>query len=193
MLRPSILLREYIIHVIYSKRECGTSSTFSFYFLFPTFTCFCIELHIARHTKQVFTIAAISKGQQQASLQQRQFNELFTKSSGPKSQELDQQEKQLDEPFRPITFPTSDEDERPQQFTNANQILQSVDQKFPEPSPYAELSRPTRVAVPTATASTSNSVDISTRYTDDQLDYVRDFAWTMFQVCSSLSARELRD
>lgn len=151
------------------------------------------------------TIAVISKGKQTtAKIQQHQFDDLFNFSNKQKaSVEVESQQVQEklipeQQPFRPITFPSSDDDrdiviERfppptslspspsPSQSHNANLILQSVDQKFPAHSPSAELARPTRVAVPVA-AATSASEILSSRFTDDQLDYVRDFAWNMFKV-----------
>lgn len=105
----------------------------------------------------------------------------------------------------PITFPATDDDDRDfsappvQASTNAvpanatsvnapsananlanqsaNSILQSIDQNLPVRGPLVELARPTRVAVAAATSAT-----VPNRYTIDQLDYVRDFSWTMFQV-----------
>lgn len=133
-----------------------------------------------------------------AKLQQQQFNDLFTISNQRKvsveveAQHVQERSVPSEHPFKPITFPTSDEDRDIQerfppptqpstQKHNANLILQSVDQKFPAHSPSAELTRPTRVAAPMV-AATSASEILSSRFTDDQLDYVRDFAWNMFQV-----------
>lgn len=94
---------------------------------------------------------------------------------------------------------------------NVNSILQNFEQKLParvpapcpavarapavssapatSPAPVitlsapdasnAELLRPTRVAVPVPDAS---AAAIKKNYTNDQLNYVRDFAWTLFQV-----------
>lgn len=143
----------------------------------------------------------ISKGKQEATakLQQQQFNDLFILSNAQKAsvqvepQEVQKKIQPQEPPFRPITFPNSEEDKDSQnryssppsspsqQSHNANLILQSVDQKFPNHSPTVELTRPTRVAIPMA-ATTSAATELSSRFTDDQLDYVRDFAWTMFQV-----------
>lgn len=97
--------------------------------------------------------------------------------------------------FRPITFPESEEDKDvvhdrfsssfpmpspslPPPTTNPNSLLQAADQKFPAPNPYAELQRPTRVAI----AATSSSDVPPSQYADEELDYVRDFSWNMFQV-----------
>lgn len=153
--------------------------------------------------KLVLTIAAISKGQQRASQdvqqQQQQINELFT-SSNKQRLEVDVEQQKIQEKpyannYRPITFPSSEEDiqdrfQQPSSPTihpnfpnhNANLILQSVDQKLPAPSPNMELTRPTRVAVAAATSMVGN------RYTDDQLDYIRDFSWNMFQGSKTPSA-----
>lgn len=129
------------------------------------------------------TVAATSNGQKQnESVQSLQIEKQKIEEKSP------------DGPYRPITFPTSDEDENtrdkfpPQkpsqnqtqsqsqnQAQNANLILQSVDSKLPAPSPSMELTRPTRVAA-------VNAPEITSRYTDDQLDYIRDFSWTLFQV-----------
>lgn len=103
-------------------------------------------------------------------------------------QNIQEKSTSSDQEYRPISFPTSDEDDvmtrdklPPQnqnQSQNANSILQSVDQKYPAHSPSMELTRPTRVA----TAAAATVPVISSRYTDDQLDYIRDFSWTLFQV-----------
>lgn len=157
------------------------------------------------------TIAVISKGKQRATakIQQQQFNDLFTFPNERKvsieveAQQVQEKTVSPELPFRPITFPNSEEDKdieerfppptKPsvsaaaaapapaQQNHNANLILQSVDQKFPAHSPSAELARPTRVAAPIAAATAANEI-LSSRFTDDQLDYIRDFAWNMFQV-----------
>lgn len=144
-------------------------------------------------------IAAISKGQQQASHDtQQQRNNLFTPTNKPRSNVIIEQQKIQEKPatntFQPITFPSNDEDEITSRFQlspsqsnslnqlnqlnqpshSANLILQSVDQKLPTPISDIELERPTRVAVATSHV-------IANRYTDDQFDYVRDFAWNMFQ------------
>lgn len=137
------------------------------------------------------TIAAISNGQQQASTQNLQHlvNELLSTSNKPKSDgtvEVEPQkirEKPAEDTYRPISFPSSEEDEIKNRFQaplmsqNANLITQNVEQKLPAQTPNIELTRPTRVAVAAAT-----SASITSRYTDDQLDYVRDFSWNMFQV-----------
>lgn len=150
------------------------------------------------------TIAVISKGKQKATakIQQQQFNDLFTFPTERKvsveveAQQVEEKAVSPEKPFRPITFPNSDEDKdilerfppptQPSvpipapapaapQNNNANLILQSVDPKLPAHSPSAELARPTRVAAAT------NEI-LSSRFTDDQLDYIRDFSWNMFQV-----------
>lgn len=140
--------------------------------------------------KLVLTIAVISKGQQQQQNLQQKINELYTPSNKLHKSANVQIEQQKIKVSDPITFPTSDEDDHkfPDMITqninsisshqNVNSILQSVDQGLPAPAPFAELTRPTRVAVAVA----ATSAAITNRYTDDQLDYVRDFAWTMFQV-----------
>lgn len=147
------------------------------------------------------TIAVISKGKQKATakIQQQQFNDLFTFPTERKvsveveAQQVEEKAVSPEKPFRPITFPNSDEDKdilerfppptqpsvpipAPAAPQNANLILQSVDPKLPAHSPSAELARPTRVA-----AATTNEI-LSSRFTDDQLDYIRDFSWNMFQV-----------
>lgn len=98
---------------------------------------------------------------------------------------------QSDEIYRPITFPQSEEDRDivaqrlsssfPMPLpsfapTTANLNTLPADQKFSSPS--IELERPTRVAI----AATSNSDAPTTQFADEQLDYVRDFSWNMFQV-----------
>lgn len=123
------------------------------------------------------TIVAIGKGQQLKSTQKVQQQKIQEKSTSS------------DQEYRPISFPTSDEDDimtrdrlPPQnQSQNANSILQSVDQKYPAHSPSMELTRPTRVAAAAPAAAATVPV-ISSRYTDDQLDYIREFSWTLFQV-----------
>lgn len=131
-------------------------------------------------TKLVLTIAVISKGQQQ----QQKINELFERNKSNKNANVEIEQQNI-KPGDPITFP-DDDDGPPHAYTvnnipsnqNINAILQSVEQNLPAPAaPLVELTRPTRVAVPAAT-----SASITIRYSDDQLDYVRDFAWTMFQV-----------
>lgn len=122
------------------------------------------------------TIVAIGKGQQLETAQKVQQQKTQEKSISS------------DQEYRPISFPTSDEDDvmtrdklPPQnqnQSQNANSILQSVDEKYPAHSPTMELTRPTRVAAAVA----ATVPVISSRYTDDQLDYIRDFSWTLFQV-----------
>lgn len=129
------------------------------------------KIHSTRSTKLVLTIAAISKGQHQQKLQVEQ-------------QKIQEKSTPSEEPYRPISFPDDDDDDEmtrdklpPQNQTeNVNLILQSVDQKFPAHSPSMELTRPTRVAA-------ANAPIITSRYTDDQLDYIRDFSWKLFQVC----------
>lgn len=131
----------------------------------------------------------ISKGQQQLSIQrpqyQQQFTDLFASSNKPKPQvsvQIQEQPTQQQDPlkkieeqsFRPITFPSAGEvltiAQNPTLNTNS---IQNAEQKIPEPI-YQELTRPTRVAI---AASVQNNL-----HTDDQFDYVRDFAWTLFQV-----------
>lgn len=108
---------------------------------------------------------------------------------------------QTDEPYRPITFPESEEDKdliinrfsssfpmpppslQPQP-SNINSLIQKVDQKTPAPSPSVELERPTRVAV----AATSSSIKPPSQFADEQLDYVRDFSWNLFQVLNQFIA-----
>lgn len=161
----------------------------------------CICPFNAAEQKLVLTIAVISKGKQTtAKIQQHQFDDLFTFPNKQKafveveSQQVQEQFVPEQQPFRPIIFPSSDEDrdiviERfptslspsPSQIHSANLILQNVDQKFPAHSPTAELARPTRVAVPVAAATAASEI-LSSRFTDDQLDYVRNFAWNMFKV-----------
>lgn len=97
--------------------------------------------------------------------------------------------------FRPITFPESEEDRDlilnrfsssfpmpppslPPPTTNPNSLIPSTEQKIPAPNPYVELERPTRVAV----AATSSSDVVPSQYSNEELDYVRDFSWNMFQV-----------
>lgn len=117
-----------------------------------------------------------------------------------------------DHPFRPITFPESEEDKDiiidrfassfampppsplmpspppPSQLMPSplpppeNSIVQNDDQRFSASSPSVELQRPTRVAV----AATSSSERIPSQYSDVQLDYVRDFSWNLFQVLNQL-------
>lgn len=103
---------------------------------------------------------------------------------------------QSEVPYRPITFPASEEDHDviinrfsssfpmppsslpPPPKSNVNSLIQTVIQKLPSPSPSVELQRPTRVAV----AATSSSAGPPSQFIDEQLDYVRDFSWTLFQV-----------
>lgn len=139
--------------------------------------------------KLVLTIAVISKGQQQQQqIQQQKINELYTPTHKLHKNGNVQIEQQKIKIGDPIIFPNSEEDDDKflpmtqnlnsiSSNQNVNSILQSVDQGLPAPAPFVELTRPTRVAVAAATSAT-----ITNRYTDDQLDYVRDFAWTMFQV-----------
>lgn len=116
------------------------------------------------------------------------------------SQNVQKKSAQPDHPYRPITFPNSEEDKDlvVDRFsasfamppppppspslppkTNLNSIAQNHnDQRFPVSSPSVELQRPTRVAI----AATSSSERIPSQFTDEQLDYVRDFSWNMFQV-----------
>lgn len=152
------------------------------------------KYRLTRLTKLVLTIAVIGKGQQQASaqVQQSQFNDLVWFSNKPNSktsvhvepQEIRQ--KSNEQPYQPIIFPNSEEDRDtidkfPPPNQNANSILQSVEQRLPAPSSTVELMRPTRVAIAPIVA-TASSVAPAHRYSDDQLEYIRDFAWTMFQV-----------
>lgn len=154
---------------------------FVFFFSFQT------SLH---KWKQVLTIAALSKGQQQQQKPlQQQINELLTttshKSKPQPIVEIEKQQIQQKEPipsageqtYRPITFPTSDEDltDRFQApLVNNNLVTPNVEAKVT--TPQQELTRPTRRVMAATVANVEN------RYTDDQLDYVRDFAWKMFQV-----------
>lgn len=101
--------------------------------------------------------------------------------------------------FKPITFPESEEvvhdrfsesfamppPSLPPPTTNPNALIPTGVQKVPAPmsSVPLELERPTRVAV----AATSSSDRIPSQYPDEQLDYVRDFSWNMFQVLNESS------
>lgn len=135
------------------------------------------------------TIAAISKGQQQASTQnlQHKLNELFISNKLKSDVHVEPQkihERLSEEINRPITFPTSEEDEVTNRFQsppiqNSNFISPIIEQKSTPYNPQMELTRPTRVAVAAATSSAPVSASL---YTDDQLDYIRDFTWNMFQV-----------
>lgn len=97
--------------------------------------------------------------------------------------------------YKPITFPESEEDKEavhdrfsssfpmpppslPPPTTNPNALIPTGVQKVPAPMSSVELERPTRVAV----AATSSSDRIPSQYPDEELDYVRDFSWNMFQV-----------
>lgn len=141
-------------------------------------------------------IVTLSKGQQQVSAQkqqhQQQFAELFTVSNKPKPQGNVQIQKQQiqqqdsvqssgEQTYRPITFPSGEEpltNDRIQPlpaFSN-NSVAQAVDQKTTTRNSPQELTRPTRVVMAATVANVEN------RYTDDQLDYIRDFSWNMFQV-----------
>lgn len=139
------------------------------------------------------TIAVINKGQQQAvaqNLQQYQVNKLFAPIKSRNNVAVEPKQK-ISSSDQPITFPINDDDDvilnRFQQQYPLNQsinsILQNVEANFaaPQPTPptslNAELTRPTRVAYMAATVPA-----LTNRYTDDQLDYVRDFAWKLFQV-----------
>lgn len=121
---------------------------------------------------------------------QQQFTDLFATSNKTKSQETVQIQKQPiqqqdpvqnfeEQSYRPITFPSGEElltSDRIQPVpTFSTNLLQNVEQKT-QPSIIQELTRPTR-AVMAATVA-----NIDSRYTDDQFDYVRDFAWKLFQV-----------
>lgn len=137
---------------------------------------------------------ALGKGQQQLSIHQQQyqqqFTDLFAASSKPKPQVSVQIQKQPiqqqnpikifeEQSYRPITFPSGGEvltSDRIQPVSTLNtNLIQNVEQKAPQPI-LSELTRPTRVVM---AAMVSN---IDNRYTDDQFDYIRDFAWTLFQV-----------
>lgn len=99
--------------------------------------------------------------------------------------------------YHPITFPSSEDDKElvlnrfsssfpmppPSTPPNSNSIIQAIDQKIPAASPSAELERPTRVAM---AASDTSDKKVS-QFSDEQLDYVRDFSWNLFQVLKSLS------
>lgn len=141
--------------------------------------------------KLVFATAVVNQSQQQvaAQIQQQQLNALFQYPSKPSAHgerenvEINKST-ESDQPFRPITFPDSDEENPHYKFPstaphNANLILQNANEKSTASSPPVELTRTTRFAAAMATA---NSDIIASRFTDDQLEYVRDFAWTMFQV-----------
>lgn len=117
---------------------------------------------------------------------------MFTPTNKPRSNVVIEQQTIQEKPaantFKPITFPSSDEEEITNRFQlpptlsnnaiapshSANLILQNVEQKSHTQSPNVEFERPMRVA-----AASTNA--IGNRYTDDQLDYVRDFAWNLFQ------------
>lgn len=81
--------------------------------------------------------------------------------------------------YRPITFPSGEEvltSDRIQHVPTLNtNLIQNVEQKTPQPI-IQELTRPTRLVMAATVANIDN------RYTDDEFDYVRDFAWTLFQV-----------
>lgn len=142
-------------------------------------------------TKLVLILCvALSKGQQQQSTHQQQyqqqFTDLFAASNSPKPQVSVQIQKQPiqqqsfeEQSYRPITFPSGEEvltNDRIQPVPTLNtNLIQNVEQKTPQPI-FQEISRPTRVVMAATVANSDN------RYTDDQFDYVRDFAWTLFQV-----------
>lgn len=103
---------------------------------------------------------AISKGQQQLSTHQQQYQQQFTHlfaSSNKLKPQVSVQIQKLLKSDRIQSIPT----------LNTN-FIQNVEQKTPRPI-FQEHTRPTF-------PNTDN------RYTDDQFDYVRDFAWTLFQV-----------
>lgn len=81
--------------------------------------------------------------------------------------------------YRPITFPSGEEvltSDRIQLVPTSNtNLIRNVEQKTPQPI-FQELTRPTRVFMAATVANINN------RYTHDRFDYVRDFAWTLFQV-----------
>lgn len=154
-----------------------------------------VKIKITRtHHKLVLVITAVGKGQQQTQKNQyqQQFNQLFTVSSKPQThaqlqQQPIQEQKSIapndDEPtYRPIMFPSSEDDEKISDkfhaapFAHNNLIPQTVEQKVEIPSPTVELLRPTRHNVATMSSRPSRP------HTDMEVEYVRDFAWKLFQV-----------
>lgn len=130
--------------------------------------------------KLVLTIAAISKGQQRQQNLQQKPNELYKPNKKDTNVQVERQKIELGSS---ITFPIDEDDRNFPPNMNNNPViqnvnlLQSVEPNLPEPAPTVELTRPTRVAIAAATMAA-----VTNRYSDDQLDYVRDFAWNMFQV-----------
>lgn len=129
----------------------------------------------------LISIAALSKGQQQVSAQKPQ--QPKTQSNVQLQRQETIQSVSNDQTYRPITFPSGDEpltNDRIQPIPtlNNNLVPQNVEQKSTTKID-SELVRPTRVVVATV-------ANVANRYQDDQLDYIRDFAWTLFQVILNL-------
>lgn len=143
-------------------------------------------LHSQR--KLVLAITTISKGQLQVSAQknqhQQQFNELFTVTGKPETEasvQVQQQKIEEHKPdgqtYRPITFPDNDESDsnnkwqQPPPPPASPLTLQTIEQA----NPSGELIRPTRVAVAAVSAHPVS-------FNDAEVDYIREFAWKLFQV-----------
>lgn len=146
----------------------------------------CSLLTILPTTKLVLTIAVISKGQQQASVHQQQFNNLLAKSHKQNQPiQIQQQQVRENDPIglsvsEQITFPSNDGDsandrQPPATNPNYNLLLQNVEQRISTQGPDNYIHRTTKVA-------TSNNN--ANQYNDDQYEYIREFSWKLFQVSS---------
>lgn len=107
---------------------------------------------------------------------------------------------QSEQTYRPITFPSSEDDKdvifnrfsssfpmAPPSVSpstpsplNVSSIQATADQKPVAASPPVELERPTRVAVAMAASSLNDGKP--SQFPDEQLEYIRDFSWNLFQV-----------
>lgn len=137
-------------------------------------------------TKLVLTIAVISKGQQQTSVHQQQFNNLLATSHKQNpSIQIQQQQVRENDPIglsanEQITFPSNDGDsindrQPPATNPNYNLLLQNVEQRISTQGPDNYIHRTTKVATANNNAN---------QYNDDQYGYIRDFSWKLFQVSS---------